>query len=143
MPRRNNALNIPLDPALTAPIPPPTPPPSSPNDVSLLDPAVAEAVERFKDSTALAVQVVSLTAEVVTLKRRIEGGEVKEKKKTKKKQANKQTNKGVSNYQNNQVTMRMKTMRGGHDAATSLSENVFKRFRCCLVRLWGSVSVVR
>ena len=85
MPRRNNALNIPLDPALTAPIPPPTPPPSSPNDASLLDPAVAEAVERFKDSTALAVQVVSLTAEVVTLKRRIEGGEVKEKKKTKKK----------------------------------------------------------
>ena len=85
MPRRNNALNIPLDPALTAPIPPPTPPPSSPNDASLLDPAVAEAVERFKDSTALAVQVVSLTAEVVTLKRKIEGGEVKEKKKTKKK----------------------------------------------------------
>ena len=83
MPRRNNALNIPLDPALTAPIPPPTPPPSSPNDASLLDPAV----ERFKDSTALAVQVVSLTAEVVTLKRKIEGSEVKEKKKTKKRQS--------------------------------------------------------
>ena len=75
----NYTPNIPLDPTLTSSMALPTPPASSPNGAPSIDPAVVAAVQRFGDTTALAVQVVSLSAEVEEMKRKLYGKKYKKK----------------------------------------------------------------
>ena len=75
----NYTPNIPLDPTLTSSMALPTPPASSPNGAPPIDPAVVAAVQRFGDTTALAVQVVSLSAEVEEMKRKLYGKKYKKK----------------------------------------------------------------